>query len=85
MKTKLLHHLRKKAAKNIIIEEHYKTSDMTTFFIYKKGKIVFKKTCLLGEYEKVKQNVFNKCDEIMRNYILEEVKKWEPYITCPIK
>lgn len=77
MKTKLLHKLRVRASKRLFIEERLSYSNMTEFLVYKNGSIIFKEECFPDEYDKVKQSVFNKCDELMRDNILTELKRYK--------
>lgn len=76
MKTKLLHRLRVKASKRLVIDEHRSYSDMTVFIIYYKGVKLFTEVCTPDEYEKAKELVFKKCDRLLREYILKELEKY---------
>lgn len=77
MKTKLLHRLRVKASKRLVIDEHRSYSDMTVFIIYYKGVKLFTEVCTPDEYEKAKELVFRTSDRIIRESILKELNKYK--------
>ena len=76
MKTKLLHKLRVKTAKHLVIDERHTCSDVTMFTIYYKGASLITEVCTSVDYDKVKEHVFRKCDRLLRESILKELQKY---------
>ena len=77
MKTELLHKLRIKASKRLIIDEKSPYSDIVIFTIYYRGKKLFDKICSYDDYHKAKGFIFKKCDRIIRESILKDLKKYK--------